>query len=64
MSDPGDYLEFVLYYGQDGAGGAGGAAGPLANYLAIVSTGTFPTPIPTNTERASFAVTFGLRDSV
>ena len=49
--------------GRTGVVGAVGVI-PLADYLAVVSMGIFPTPTPTNAERASFAVTFGLRDSL
>jgi len=34
------------------------------DWLAVVSTGTYPTPTPTDSERAAYAVSYGLRDSL
>lgn len=33
------------------------------DWFAIVSWGTYPTPTPTNSERAAFAVSYGLLDT-
>ena len=30
------------------------------DWLAVVSTGTYPTPTPTDSERAAYAVSYGL----
>lgn len=34
------------------------------DWFAIVSNGTYPTPTPTNAERAAFAVSYGLLDTL
>ena len=30
------------------------------DYMAIISNGTYPTPTPTGTERAAYAISYGL----
>lgn len=39
-------------------------ADPLDDYLAVISLGTYPTPTPSDAERAAFAVSYGLIETL
>jgi len=37
---------------------------PLNDYMAVISLGVYPTPTPTDAERAYYAATYGLRHTL
>jgi len=47
-----------------GSGPRYSSGNPLNDWLAVISLGTYPTPTPSDAERAYYAATLGLRHTL